>query len=337
MKVAFFDLEGWESDFINLAAKRNNFDVILENKLPPSIDILEPVKDANIISVFLSTVTKEMIDFMPNLNMICLRTTGFDYVDRDECSKRGIIISNVPKYGEITVAEYAFSLMLALSRKICKTYFNSRLGNFDRLNIRGVDISGKTIGVVGTGKIGYHFIKMLSGFDVTVLAYDKFENENLSKMPNVKYVSFDELIQFSDIISLHLPYMPETHHIINVDVVKKMKHGVLLVNVSRGGLIDCNSVLYGLEKNIFGGVALDTFEGENMWCECSHIINGSKNVAKDELISGLINFKLQQFDNVILTPHNAYNSKEALMRILNVSLENISEFIKTGTCSNRVQ
>jgi D-lactate dehydrogenase len=334
MDVAFFDLNDWEIPAITNYLAKTDFNILCLDKEIPTAEKFEKIKSAEILSVFLSQIPKELMDILPNLKAISLRTTGFDYVDLAQANKRGIKISNVPSYGENTVAEYAFALLLDIARKIHVSYFQSRLGSFRRDNATGVDLINKTIGIIGTGRIGRNMVRMAHGFGMKILAYDPYPNDDIVNQYNVKYVPLDEILTTADAISLHVPYSKESHHLINRDNVLKMKKGVLLVNTARGPLIETEAMLLGLEKEIFGGVALDTFEGEKYWCEPDTLIDN--NLDTNELSKAVVNFNLQQFKNVILTPHNAYNSQEAIERILYTSLDNMIAFAETRNCNNFV-
>jgi len=336
MKAAFFDLEDWELPIIE--AKFKNTGLSLLNAEADLLDKskLDLIKDGEILSVAYSKVDKDIIDALPNLKLISARTTGFDNIDTAYAKEKGIAVINVPAYGDETVAEYAFALILTLSRKMSMTFLRSLLGIFDQKMVRGNELAGKTLGVVGTGKIGRKLVKMAFGFDLNIICYDPFPNQEIVEKYNVKYVSLEELFKNTDIISIHVPYMKETHHLISFDTLKILKKGVLLVNTSRGPIVNTSAVLEGVKEGVFGGVALDTFEGEQIWVKEENIIAKSEIPPAEEFKKALESFYLLRFRNVVLTPHNAFNSHEAVRRIIEAALSDMVVFGEKGNCEHRV-
>lgn len=326
-KIGFFEIkETWEKSFYQKELKGHEIkffkQTIQEVKM-------EHIRDFEIISTFIySKVSKEIIDSIPNLKYITTRSTGFDHIDYNYSKQKGIPVSNVPNYGENTVAEHTFALILSLSRNIHKTYVRTIRGDFSIEGLRGFDLRGKRIGIIGTGKIGLHVIKIALGFGMEVVAYDKFPNTLMSSLLGFKYVSFDELIRTSDIISLHIPYFPEVHHIINIETVKKMKKGVILINTSRGALIDNDALLYGLNKGIIAGVGLDVIEGEEELMKEDTLLTDSTNYSK--VVTALQSNILLHRENVVFTPHNAFNSVEAVRRIAETTVNNIKSFLNNS-------
>ncbi len=334
MKAAFFELEGWEIPVIERELPPHGIKVVKLEKRPLEKADLEEIKEVEVLSVFIySKITKEVIDALPNLKLITTRSTGFDHIDVDCASERGIAVCNVPDYGMETVAEYTLMLILSLLRKLRPTIERTCRGIFDRSGLRGHDLEGKTVGVVGTGRIGSRLIKLLSGFDINILAYDVKPKKELIEKFGVRYVPLEELLKNSDIVTLHVPYLPSTHHLINRENIKLLKKGSYLINTSRGSVVETEAIIWALKEGILEGVALDTFEGEEVWAEEELIIfRGEKDVSPEILKKALENFALAQFENVILTPHNAYNTHEAIMRILEKTLKNIISFKETGKC-----
>ncbi len=334
MKAAFFELEGWEIPVIERELPPHGIEVVKLEKRPLEKEDLKEIKEVEVLSVFIySKITKEVIDALPNLKLITTRSTGFDHIDVDYASERGIAVCNVPDYGMETVAEYTLMLILSLLRKLRPTLERTCRGIFDRSGLRGHDLEGKTVGVVGTGRIGSRLIKLLSGFDIDILAYDVKPKEELIEKFGVRYVPLEELLKNSDIATLHVPYLPSTHHLINRENIKLLKKGSYLINTSRGSVVETEAVIWALKEGILEGVALDTFEGEEVWAEEELIIfRGEKDVSPEILKKALESFALAQFENVILTPHNAYNTHEAIMRILEKTLKNMISFKETGKC-----
>lgn len=241
--------------------------------------------------------------------------------------KRKIAVCNVPHYGENTVAEHTFALILNLTRKIHKAYDRTVKGDFSIEGLRGVDLQGKILGVVGVGSIGQHVVRMAKGFEMNVIGYDKFENTKLAKKLGFKYVELDYLLKNSDVISLHAPYNQSTHHLIDKKSVGLMKKGVLIVNTSRGQLIETEALLEGLASGKIAGAGLDVLEGECFIKEEKQLL--SKHFSQQcDLKTVLENHILLKNENVIITPHNAFNSWEALHRILDTTILNINSFLK---------
>lgn len=339
MTTAFFEIEDWEIDYIktrmhadqNADARGSNL-YFFETKL--NKDNLSQERDFDIISVFVgSEVTKEVIDAFPNLKLITTRSTGFDHIDLAAAKAKNIPVAYVPGYGDNTVAEFAFGLILNLSRKIYQAADRIKeIGSFSFEGLQGFDLKGKTIGIVGTGRIGRHSITIAKGFGMKVLAFDSFPNEDLSKALEFPYVSFDELLTQSDIITLHVPYDKSTHHLINSSNITKIKKGALLINTARGGLVETEAVVKALNEGILGGYGADVLEEEGVIKdERQFLLYGHPE--GHNLKTVLADHVLIDMPNVIITPHNAFNTKEALQRILGTDIANIKNFTEKGAPS----
>ncbi len=347
MKIRFFQIEPWEAGYIKEkveSEKGKEIELVFsEEKLDK--DNLPENKDAEIISVFVGCkIDKEVIDAMPNLKLITTRSTGFDHIDSKYATSKNIQTAYVPGYGDNTVAEYAFGLILTLSRKIYEAYDRIReTGSFSLEGLRGFDLKGKTIGIVGTGRIGQHMIKMAKGFDMNVIAFDVFPNQELAKNLGFQYVSFDDLLGQSDVISLHVPYIKgngesgkekgeqimSTHHLINLQNINKIKKGALLINTARGPIVETGALVKALNEGILGGAGLDVLEEEGaIQDEKTLLLHGHPE--EHNLKTVLENHVLIDMPNVIITPHNAFNTKEALQRILDTDISNIKSFIEKG-------
>jgi D-lactate dehydrogenase len=342
MKIAFFEIEPWEIDYIKpkIAGPELFFSAEKLNK--DNLDaVLRQAQDRNfdIISVFVgSGVDKEVINALPNLKLTTTRSTGFDHIDITSLKQKGIKAGYVPGYGDNTVAEFAFGLILNLSRKIYEAYDRIReTGSFSLEGLRGFDLNGKTIGIVGTGRIGCYAIKIAHGFGMNVIAHDAYPKPELCSQLNFKYVPLDELLAQSDIISLHVPYLPPstisgqttTHHLINKDNIAKIKKGALLINTSRGAVVETEALVKALSEGILGGAGLDVLEEEGAaQDEKALLLYGRPE--EHNLKTVLANHVLIDMPNVIITPHNAFNTQEALKRILDADIENIKNFIEKG-------
>lgn len=323
MKVVFFEVENWEEELLKKIFPQA---LLINDRL--SLENVNSFSDAEIISTFIySQVKKEIIDQLPKLKLITTRSTGFDHIDVSYAKTKNIIVSNVPEYGSRTVAEHAFALILTLTKKIYQSINQAKNFNFNHHEIRGIDLFGKTLGIIGLGKIGLEMVKIAQGFSMNVLVYTRTKNQQLQEQYNFQYVSLEDLLKNSDIISLHLPFNQETKHIINKNNVSLIKKGAYLINTARGGLVETEALVYGLENGIFNGVGLDVLEEEKVLTEETEILtNIYKTHTNFKTLA--LNHILANHPKVVITPHNAFNTKEALMRILEITIFNINQFLK---------
>jgi D-lactate dehydrogenase len=249
-------------------------------------------------------------------------STGFDHIDLDETKKRKIKVSNIPLYGQNTVAEHAFTLLQALNRHIVEAVRRTRNQKFNYKGLLGRDLARKTMGIVGTGHIGQYMIKYANAFGMKVIAYDKFKQEILTKKLNFKYVSLNYLCKNADFISLHLPLVEGTYHILGEKEFSLMKKTTMIVNTSRGPLIDTKALINSLNKNLIGGAALDVLELEDDLKKEAKMASSS--FVNPKRLQVLVkNHALLHKRNVIVTPHLAFYTREALMRIINTTVQNI--------------
>jgi D-lactate dehydrogenase len=243
-------------------------------------------------------------------------------------------VCNVPFYGENTVAEHTFALILALSRKVHEAFVRVRAGNFSLEGLRGFDLKDKTIGVVGAGRIGLHVIRIARGFGMKVLAFDVKRDNFWAEVLGFEYAELDDLLGRADIITLHAPYNHHTHHLINTENIHKIKRGAILINTARGGLVNTDALLKALDEGILAGAGLDVLEGEESIYEESALLGDATNPEK--LRTAIRNHVILKKPNVVFTPHNAFNSQEALERILDTTAENITAFA-AGAAKNVVR
>ena len=331
MRIAFFETKDWEERYLKRRLKAHFLK--FSNK-PLSSENVQEINDFDLLSVFIySTINAQIIRQVPSLKLVVTRSTGFDHIDLEECRKSGIVVCNVPSYGENTVAEHTFALILSLSRNICRTCVR-RLGyDFSIEGLKGFDLKGKTIGVVGAGRIGLHVVRIAKGFGMKVMAYDAYQNKLLSEVLEFEYVPLEELLKESDIITLHVPYNKSTYHLINKDTLKLVKHGAILINTSRGSVVDTEALIEALDKKALAGAGLDVIEGEELIKEEKQLLYDPKNL---EVLSNLVKSHiLLSRDNVVFTPHIAFYSQEALERILETTVQNITSFI-SGKPQNTV-
>jgi len=332
MRIAFFEVEDWEEEY--LKGKLSGHQLKFPNE-KLSLENAAQIKDFDALSVFIySKIDEQIIQEIPNLKLVTTRSTGFDHIDLDVCKKRGITVCNVPSYGENTVAEHTFALILSLSRNMCKACIRRFEQDFSIEGLEGFDLKGKTIGVVGTGQIGLHVIRIAKGFGMNVVAYDVRQNKLLSEVLEFEYVTLEDLLARSDVITLHVPYMKATHHLMNKDTFKLVKKGAILINTARGSIVDTEALIDALDKKILAGAGLDVFEGEEVIKEEKQLLYEPKNL---EVLASLVkDHILLSKDNVVFTPHIAFYSKEALERILETTVENVAAFV-SGKPQNVVQ
>ena len=330
MKLACFELMDWEKDY--LSEKFGNTLEISFNSEVLNSESVSTARDAEGIVVFIySTVNKQVLDQMPNLKFIATMSTGFDHVDIEECKRRNITISTVPTYGENTVAEHAFALIFAISRRIIESHERVREGNFSPSGLTGFDLFGKTLGVIGVGSIGTHVIRIAKGIGMEVLGYKRTPDPKLAADLGFRFVTMDELLSQSDIITVHVPYNQETHHMLNQDAFSKMKNGVIIINTARGAIIDTTALVDALQSGRVAAAGLDVLEEESMIREEQELLH--REFPIEDLKTVLENHMLLNNPKVVITPHNAFNSREALMRILRTTEENIYGFL-SGTPKN---
>jgi D-lactate dehydrogenase len=322
MRVAFFEMKNWEKNYFKKKLKGHMLKFFAE-KL--NLENANEIKDFDAVSVFVySKVDAQIIAALPNLKLVATRSTGFDHIDLEACRKKKSIVSNVPSYGENTVAEHTFALILSLSRNICKVCTRSLRYDFTIEGLKGFDLKDKTLGVIGAGRIGLHVIRIAKGFGMNVLAYDVNQNNLLSEVLGFEYVSLEELLSKSDVITLHVPYNKFTHHLINKDRVKLMKKGAILINTARGAVVDTEALIEALNKGILAGAGLDVLEGEELIKEEKQLLYDQKKLkVLSNLVKGHI---LLSKENVVFTPHIAFYSQEALERILEITVQNILVF-----------
>ena len=327
IKIAFFDTKEYDRNLFDEYNKKYGYDITyLESKLNSETAPLAKGFDA--VCIFVNDVVDEKtikILKEEGVKLIALRCAGFNNVDVKKLD--GLMAVRVPAYSPYAVAEHTAALLLSIDRKIYKAYQRTKKYNFTLNGLLGFDIHGKTVGVIGAGKIGKAFINIMNGFGTRVIVYDTFVDENLAKEMNFEYVDLDTLYKESDIISLHCPLTDENYKMINEESLNKMKDGVVLINTSRGKLIDTKSLIKKLETGKIGGLGLDVYEDE----EDFFLNDMSNSFIRDEELSILLTMP-----NVVVTSHQAFFTKEALDNIALDTCENIKEFFEIGDCKNKV-
>ncbi len=324
MKAAFFGLNKWQKKLVERKLGCLEISFHKHDELDKKLDEL---KEIEILGVFVETpVKKKHIKKLKNLKLIVTLSTGYDHIDCKYARKKDIDVCNVPNYGEKTVAEYAFGLMLNEVRNIDKAKKRVlETGKFDNTGLIGSDLSGKTLGVIGTGSIGMHVLKIAGGFEMNKLAYDVNKNMKASKDLNFKYVDLAELYTKSDIISVHVPLNKHTKHMIDSSSLSMMKDGVIIINTSRGAVIDPDMIIEGLKNEKIRAVATDVLEGEENFKDDISILNAIDDDKKSRLI--LENEVLINHPKVTVTPHVAFYTREAIERIVNQTTMNVLKFL----------
>lgn len=328
MKIAFFDAKAYDKPSFEKYGR--DYGIVFkffETRL--NEDTVELARGFDGICVFVNDdVNATVIDRLSEMNVsiIALRCAGFNNVDVKHARGK-IHVFRVPAYSPYAVAEHAIALLLTSIRRIHKAYIRSRDFNFSLSGLTGFDLHGKTVGVVGTGKIGRVFIDICRGFGMNVLAYDKFPAHDLDNGDTIKYAQLDELFAESDIISLHCPLTEETHHMIDENAIEKCKKGVVIINTSRGALVDAQALLDGIKSRKVGAACLDVYEEESdLFFE-----DNSGHILEDDILARLISMP-----NVIVTSHQAFLTEEALENIAETTVKNISDFVKNGQCANEL-
>lgn len=326
MRIVFDKMEAHERDMVEAALSGHTLTFL---DTPLTKDDVIPT-DTDVLSVFVSSsVTRAHMEQAPQLKMIATRSMGYDHVDSIAAKERGVALSNVPAYGTHTVEEFAFALLLALSRKVYPAYLRLRdESRVDPISSEGFDLYGKTFGVVGTGKIGKNTARLGAAFGMQVILYDVVTDEAFAKEIAAPYESLESLVSKSDIISIHVPLLPTTTHLFNRDLFAKTKRGAYLINTSRGGVVDTVALLEALTRGHLRGAGLDVFEGEKE-------LFGADAGAADLTAAAAAAHSLLAMPNVVMTPHIAYDTTEAKREIVKTALENITSFIG-GTPKNTV-
>lgn len=342
MKIIFFDVRENEEDALRKSCKKRGLQCgtacqckLIPERLDEQTVITEEMKDANVISCFtFSRVSAEVLKKFPNLKLIALRSVGFNHIDIDYCKANNIAVVNSLGYGNVTVAEFAFGLILDVMRKITRSYMNLKEENPYADDYMGFELKDATIGIIGTGAIGAEAVRIASGFGMEILAYDIYPKDELIKKYNVTYLPLDELLKQSDVISLHAPLTDSNFHMIDAEKINLMKPNAVLVNTARGELVDTKALYEALSSGRIFGAGLDVLEAENMLIQPEKTFDFDY-LPTDVIRQTLLNDRLLKLHNVVVTPHIAYNSKEANERILNITMSNIESFFK-GEVQNSV-
>ena len=329
MRVIVFSTKPYDRQFLESANTSFNHDLtFLEARL--TLETVELVKGYECVCAFVNDqLNSEVLGILANYGVqtVALRCAGFNNVDLAVAQQRGLKVVRVPAYSPYAVAEHTAGLVLMLNRNLHRAYSRVRDGNFALSGLLGFDLHGRTVGVIGMGQIGQVFAKIMSGFGCRVIAYDKYPNQQCREK-GIEFVDLPKLFAESDIISLHCPLTPDTQHMINAATIAQMKRGVMIINTSRGAVIDTQAVIRGLKSGQIGHLGLDVYEEEaDVFFE-----DLSNEVIPDDALSRLLTFP-----NVVVTGHQAFFTKDALTCIAETTLQNITSIEQSGTCKNEIK
>ena len=323
MKIALFETDTWEQSWFTNLGTRHSLTCTAEPLRPENVN---NHSDVEIISTFIySHLDQTVLERLPMLKMIATRSTGTDHIDIDYCHRRGIVVSNVPRYGERTVAEHVLALLLATSRHLIDAVDRTRKGDFSLVGLRGFDLCDKTLGLIGVGNIGSHVAKIARGFDMNVVACDLKPDATLAETLGFRYAPMEEVLSQSDAISLHVAGGDATRNLISTSEFAAMKSGAILINTARGSVVDVNALLQALASGKVAAAALDVIPEEPTIREEAELLSSifTQRHGLDRLLADHVLLRMR---NVIITPHNAFNTREAIGRILETTLKNIEAF-----------
>lgn len=328
MKTVVYSARNFEKDFLTEANNgRHELEFI---ELSLNKQTVSFAAGATAASIFVNDDASETILEKLNelgIKHLALRSAGFNHVNLDKAKELGIRVARVPAYSPYAVAEHSVALMLTLNRKLIRANSRVRDLNFSLEGLTGFDMNGKTVGIIGTGQIGALVAKILHGFGCKLIAVDTYENTSLTEKYGLTYTNYDTLYEQSDIITLHTPLIPETHHLINAESIAKMKRNVMLINTSRGGLVNSKDAIKGLKSGKIGYLGLDVYEEESGLFFIDH----SEDILQDDVIARLLTFP-----NVLITSHQAFLTDTALQNIATTTIHNLDCFEQGSVCENEL-
>ncbi|MDI1286660.1 MAG: hydroxyacid dehydrogenase [Reyranella sp.] len=325
MKIVVFEAEGREAAVFSRIRLPNEVKLVTD---PLRNDNASLHANAEVISTFIySKLGRDELVQLPRLKMIATRSTGYDHIDVAYCRERSITICNVPTYGENTVAEHVFALLLAISHRLPEAIQRARTGPFSPDGLQGFDLAGKTLGVIGTGSIGRHVIHIAKGFAMDVVAFDVKPDVQMAATLGFRYLAFDRLLEIADVISLHVPATKESKNILSTRAFGLMKMGVVIINTARGSLVDSRALIQALRSERVAAAGLDVLPDEPLIREEAELICSSY-LNQHDLKSLVADHVLLHMPNVIVTPHSAFNTQEAVQRIVETTVENIEAFLE---------
>ncbi len=327
MKIAVFEVEDWEREVFKELATEHEVRFLRE---PLTAANADDHADVDVVAVFIySKLTANTLGRLKNLKHVATRSTGYDHVDLDWCNEHEVVVTNVPTYGDNTVAEHTMGLLLTISHNLTEAIDRTRKGDFSFVGLQGFDLLDKVFGVIGTGSIGQHVIRMARGFSMDVIAFDVKPDRALADELGFRYVSNEELLSTSDIITVHVPYSAKTHHLIDEEEFNQMKDGVVFLNTSRGPLMNVKALVQAIAKKKVRAAGLDVLPEEPMIREEAELLHHAFR-EQHHMETLLADHILLRLRNVYITPHSAFNTREAVMRILETTIENIRSVADGG-------
>lgn len=332
MRIVILETEPWEESAFRRVAEEHEIHFSAE---PLKVDHAESHANAEVLCPFIySRLDGDCLQHLPNLRLISTRSTGVDHIDRSYCEEHGIVVSNVPTYGDRTVAEHVFALLLTISHKTFHAIDRTRKGDFSLQGLRGFDLAGKTLGVIGTGGIGQHVIKIARGFDMEVIAFDVKPQEDIAAQLGFVYRPLDRVLRNADIITLHVPGTEQTRHMLSHEQFAMMKDGAVLINTARGCLVDVEALMQAFADGKIRAAGLDVLADEPVVREEAELLHSAFR-KRHNLETLLANHVLLRLRNAYITPHSGFCTEEAVERILDTTIENILAFAR-GTPQNVV-
>lgn len=325
MSIAFFEVAPYEDDAIEHASFPGQ--ECRRHREALSATSADQAHEAEVVSIFIySKISDDVLQKLPNLKLIVTRSTGYDHIDLAACRKRGIAVSFVPSYGENTVAEHAFALLLALARKLQAASERTRRLDFSTGGLEGFDLKGKTLGVIGAGRIGRCAIRIGHGFGMEAVAFDPQQRPDIAQREGFSYAALDELLRRADVVSIHAALIAETYHLLDRDRLSLMKPSAILLNTARGPIVDSQALYTALAEGRLAGAGLDVLEGEEFLKDGAALVR--EGLTRDQLQAVSACLALLRLENVIVTPHVAYFTREGVGRLVATSLENIRAFLR---------
>lgn len=326
MKIAVFETEQWEQEACLRLAPRHSISC---TSAALTATTARDHVDAEILSPFVySRLDATVLTHFPSLQLVATRSTGYDHIDMDYCRANSITVCNVPDYGDSTVAEHVFALILGVSRRIPECVERTRRGNFSPSGLRGFELRGKTLAVIGTGRIGRRVIEIANGFGMPVIAVDRQQDHTAAQRLGFHYAPLEEALACADIVTLHVPSSTETTHLISDREFGLMRPGAVLINTARGSVVNVAALVRALGEGKLKAAGLDVLPQEPILRDEAEIFRSATTVPEPELKAIIANHALLRFPNVFVTPHNAYNTTEAVGRIIGTTIENIEAFAR---------
>lgn len=328
MKTLVYSFHSYEKKWLDLANSGQHELQFLESRL--SIETAPLAKGFDAVCLFVSDeASAPILDILHEVGVrfIALRSAGFNNVNLEKAKSLGMRLARVAAYSPYAVAEHSVAMMMALNRHLIRAHNRVMEQNFSLNGLTGFDMFGKTVGIIGTGKIGGVVARIMNGFGCRLLGFDPFENAELIQKYDLTYTSLEELCEQSDIISLHLPLTPESHHLISKNLIQKMKDGVMLINTSRGGLVDTKAVVQGLKTGKIGYFGMDVYEEEAGLFFEDH----SNDILQDDTVA-----RLMTFQNVLITSHQGFLTDTALHNIAQTTIENLRCFSEARVSENEI-